>query len=267
MKKQKALVVDFDGTIASGKEGEVTLAIEDAIKTIIKKGYIFSIVTGRQYFGKIKETCKKLNLEYPQIVCGGAEIRNPKNDEIFWAKYLQDVEAKSIIDYLLNKNIYFAVEKEQYIYTPDGKNHFYPSSFTFSDVHYVEITSIPKIVIQANCNEFSLSGIQQIIFDLQNQYKDINLVKGKVGDHFGLDITARQANKHIALLRYMKMLNLQQDEIVGVGDGYNDFPLLMACGIKIAMQNAPHELKDIADLIIPTQKENGLLKVIDNFFK
>lgn len=267
MSKPKALVVDFDGTIASDGKGEITHIVQEAVKRIIEKDYIFSIVTGRPYFGRISEVCKKLNLQHPQIAYGGAEIRNPKNDEIFWAKYLQDKKAKAIINYLLKKNIYFTVEKDHYIFTPDGENHFYPSSFTCNRVQDVEITDIPKIVIPANSNKFSLSDIEVILSNLEGTYKNINVVKGKIGKYFGLDITAGQANKYTALLKYMEMLNLQPDEVVAVGDGYNDFPLLMACGTKIAMENSPQELKEIADLIIPTQKENGLLTVIDTFFE
>lgn len=54
--------------------------------------------------------------------------------------------------------------------------------------------------------------------------------------------------------------------MIGVGDGYNDFPLLMSCGLKIAMGNAIEELKDIADYIAPSVDEDGLAKVIDKYY-
>ncbi len=56
-----------------------------------------------------------------------------------------------------------------------------------------------------------------------------------------------------------------RNEIIGVGDSYNDFPLLMACGLKVAMGNAAPELKEIADYIAPTVEEDGVVDVIKRF--
>ena len=53
--------------------------------------------------------------------------------------------------------------------------------------------------------------------------------------------------------------------MIGVGDGYNDFPLLMACGLKVAMGNAVPELKAIADYIAPTVADDGIVDVIKTF--
>ena len=50
-----------------------------------------------------------------------------------------------------------------------------------------------------------------------------------------------------------------------VGDGYNDFPLLLAGGLKVAMGNAVSDLKKIADYIAPTVDEDGVATVIEKF--
>ena len=60
-------------------------------------------------------------------------------------------------------------------------------------------------------------------------------------------------------------VRIEQYEIIGVGDGYNDFPLLMACGLKVAMGNATEDLKEIADYIAPTVDEDGVADVIEKF--
>ena len=62
-----------------------------------------------------------------------------------------------------------------------------------------------------------------------------------------------------------KNLGINTHEIIGVGDGYNDFPLLMACGLKVAMGNAVEDLKAIADYIAPSVEEDGVADVIDKF--
>ena len=80
-----------------------------------------------------------------------------------------------------------------------------------------------------------------------------------------LDIASSSASKLHGIMEVAKILNIRTEEIIGVGDGYNDFPLLMACGLKIAMGNAVPELKAIADFIAPTVQDDGVATIIEKF--
>lgn len=80
-----------------------------------------------------------------------------------------------------------------------------------------------------------------------------------------LSITHVGATKQHAIFEAAKILGIETHEIIGVGDGYNDFPLLMACGLKVAMGNAVPELKAIADYIAPSVEEDGVADVIKKF--
>ncbi len=83
--------------------------------------------------------------------------------------------------------------------------------------------------------------------------------------YMSLDITSSEASKQHGILEVARILSISTEEIIGVGDGYNDFPLLMACGLKIAMGNAVPELKAIADFIAPSVEEDGVATVIEKF--
>ena len=267
MEKYKALLVDFDGTLANPHTGEVDLTLKNAILEIMQKGYLVSIATGRPYWGRIREVCADFGLTSPQIVHGGAEIRDPKDGSILWGKYLQDSDLKDIIQYLLKTHVYFSVEKDSDVYTPDGKESIYRRSYNFKKVSELTARNIPKIVVPSIMNTLSFEAMEKIIKDLESMFKNIHIIKGKIGDHFGFDITSGEATKHTAALEYMKMLGLDPDEVVGVGDGYNDYPLLTACGVKVAMGDAPQELKNIADMVAPSWETHGLREVIQKYFE
>ena len=53
--------------------------------------------------------------------------------------------------------------------------------------------------------------------------------------------------------------------MIAIGDGPNDFPMLMAAGFKVAMGNASDDLKAIADYIAPTVEKDGVVDVIEKF--
>jgi hydroxymethylpyrimidine pyrophosphatase-like HAD family hydrolase len=73
------------------------------------------------------------------------------------------------------------------------------------------------------------------------------------------------ATKQHGIIEVARLLNISTKDIIGVGDGYNDFPLLLACGLKIAMGNANEELKKIADFVAPSVEEDGVATVIEKF--
>lgn len=81
----------------------------------------------------------------------------------------------------------------------------------------------------------------------------------------GLEVSHASATKQHGIYEVAKQLGIDTKEIIGVGDGYNDFPLLMACGLKVAMGNAVPELKAIADFIAPSVENDGVATVIEKF--
>lgn len=264
--RYKALIADFDNTIA--QDGIINSAIIAAIKKLTAAGYIFSIATGRPYYDAIDEACKILNLQHPVITSGGAHIVNPISGEIIRRENIIDSEAKNIIQYFQQKNIYISMESETCVYTTDGNIlPLYASDTPIKKISSAAISNIPKILISAKRNKFPENFVDSLIKEMHSHFKDIHVIKIHVNTYFGLDITSSRASKHITTLELLKLLNLSSEETVAAGDGYNDYPLLTACGAKVAMADAPQQLKDIADLIAPSQTEDGLLTVIDTYFK
>ena len=261
MHKVKAIVSDFDGTLVDHSH-KLNPKVEAAIRSFIKAGYIFSIATGRAYEGVIEKYCKLLETSELTIVRGGSEILSNKTKEVIWGKYINTGTTKEILDYLNKQSdIFFAVEHKEYIYTVNGIS----SPELGLDAKYKPLNDlpnldVPKIVLTTVHSE---KLIMNILSELSTNFPNLHLVKiiGKRG--MGIDINDGGAGKHMALLEYAKLMNLDPSEILGVGDSYNDYPLLSACGIKVAMGNSPQELKDIADYVVSSQEKNGILEAID----
>ncbi len=263
--RYKALIVDFDNTIA--QDGIINPPVIAAIKKFIATGNIFSIATGRPYYDAIDDACRILKLQTPVITYGGAHIINPVSGKILWKENIVDEEAKKIIQYFQQKDIYISMESESCVYTTDGNRlPLYAPDTPVKKISSDDITNIPKILISAKKNKFPEPYVDQLLKEIYSMFKDIHAIKIHYGGYFGFDITSSRASKHITTLELLKLLHLKSEETVGAGDGYNDYPLLTACGVKIAMGDAPQQLKDIADFIAPPQKEDGILSVIEKYF-
>lgn len=263
--RYKALIVDFDNTIA--QDGIINPPVISAIQKFIATGNIFSIATGRPYYDAIDDACRILQLKTPIITYGGAHIINPVSGKILWKENIVDEEAKKIIQYFQQKDIFISMESESCVYTTDGNRlPLYAPDTPIKKLTLDVIKNIPKILISAKKNQFPESYVDEILKELYSTFKDIHAIKINVGTYFGFDITSSRASKHITTLELFKLLHLKSEEAVGAGDGYNDYPLLTACGAKVAMADASQPLKDIADFIAPPQKEDGILQVIEKYF-
>lgn len=258
----KAWVCDFDGTVV-GKNWVLSPAVHNAIEHLLKKGIIFSLASGRPYQGTIENFCKKMHLTAPQIAHGGARIIDPQTNQTLWEECISKKSAAKIISYLLENNIFLGAETETGIYTKDAKTTpEYGPDIQFQDIETIDYTKVLKIVAKTNPEQ-----TDSTLKTMESALNDIHIIKAKSPTHqyFVLDITSQKATKHMAILKLSELLTIDPQNMVGVGDGYNDYPLLTACGYKIAMENAPQEVKDIADLVVPDVKNDGLAQAIARF--
>ncbi len=239
-------MLDLDGTtIPNSIEGmpseNVTNAIKNASK-ILKVG----VATSRPHKWT-DHIIKHLQLSSPSIVDGGAQVIDPKSGTVLWQQAMIMEDVYEIFN-IAEKN------KCQFNYS-DGDSHD-----TF-DKH-----DISEKVFNIFLRNLTLVQSNKLIEEISNiSTVSIHKVPPWKGDVPNLNVMHVAASKQHAMLKVAEVLKIETHEIIGVGDGYNDFPLLMACGLKIAMGNAVSELKEIADYIAPSVDDDGVAWVIDKF--
>jgi hydroxymethylpyrimidine pyrophosphatase-like HAD family hydrolase len=86
-------------------------------------------------------------------------------------------------------------------------------------------------------------------------------------DAYSTDLWFLEIYNHTAS-KYHAVQFLRQehgfDHIVGFGDNINDIPLFAACDKKLAVKNALPELKNMADAVIDSNENDGVVKWLDN---
>jgi hypothetical protein len=257
----KAIVSDFDGTLV-GATHTVTPGVRDAIKKFINAGRIFSIATGRAYEGLLDNVCKELCIDGLVIVRGGSEIISTQTGEVVWGQYIASGLVSKIIAQLEERSgIIVLAESGKDLFTVDGQgNAEFATGAHIKKFVDLPMDKVPKIAIPPLYNK---EVIEPIFEKLAEQYNILHIVKTTSKNGMGIDINDGKAGKHVALFEYSKLIGVDPGEILGVGDSYNDYPLLSACGVRAAMGNAPDELKEIADFIVETQEHDGIVEVIN----
>ena len=76
---------------------------------------------------------------------------------------------------------------------------------------------------------------------------------------------APDVSKGTALEALASFLGIPLTEVMAIGDGGNDIPLLSSAGLAVAMGNASDELKAVADYITLDVDHNGVAAAISKF--
>jgi len=244
--KYKALIVDVDGTLIPNKrDGMPSKKVADAISKASKRLHV-GVATSRPYF-MLSHIVDHLKLSGPSIILGGAQIIDTSSEKILLEQPLLKEDLSKIAKLLKTASIQFTV-------FDNGKDNVF--SNTYKPNNPIQIWIHKLTPTQADTYITKLSHIPTI-----DVYRLPSWGKGKVD----IGINHASATKQHGILEIAKILKIETSNIIGVGDGYNDFPLLMACGLKIAMGNAVDDLKSIADYIAPPVEEDGVADVIEKF--
>lgn len=242
----KALISDLDGTlIPNSSDGMPSQKVIDAIAKARDKIHV-SIATGRAYW-QAKPILDKLQLSGPVILLNGALIIDADTRKALHEQPLLPKDYATIIETLRRTGWQFMVDtKDETFENPSGDKPENPLTILVWDIEEA----------QADTLIGHFSNIPSIAM-----HKVTSWTKGK----FGLNISHELATKQYGIFKVAKIIGINTHQIIGIGDGPNDFPLLMACGLKVAMGNAIPDLKAIADHVTDTVEEDGLASVIEKF--
>lgn len=82
-----------------------------------------------------------------------------------------------------------------------------------------------------------------------------------------IEITPEGVDKGRSLLRLAELLGLQADEVMAFGDGQNDISMIKAAGTGVCMANGCPESRAAADRIAPSNLEDGVAVVIEEYLE
>lgn len=243
---------DVDGTLVPyDYQALPSDIVADAVIRAQEKVSV-NLVTGRAY-NSVIGIIDKLELHTGfAVLNNGAQVVNLATKELIYDRPILHDDARYIIDYFQKKKIPFFLKQEQ-VETIEHRIKYSGESLIRPYMFFTE-------------EIFTRDEVESVLLDL-SELSNVTLHKGhhKIPHKYSINISHVNATKLHGIGVLKKELRIKTDEIIGIGDSYNDFPLLMASGLKVAMGNAVDELKAIADFIAPDVHDNGVATVINTF--
>ena len=79
------------------------------------------------------------------------------------------------------------------------------------------------------------------------------------------EFVAKEATKAAGLDKLITHLGIRQEEVIAIGDSYNDLSMLKYAGFSIAMGNAYDEVKIACDYVTLTNEEDGVATWMEGY--
>lgn len=250
----KAIMLDIDGTVIPYSYD--SLSSKRVIEAVEKAKAFVSvcIVTGRSYIAtKIILESFDIHTGYA-VVDGGAFVVDLESKKTIYEKFLTKDDLRKIAEvFEKEKVVFYLKDRESFA----GKRDYYEP--------YKKGQVLTDVSMIFTDELFSLERTHAIMKKLSSPTTTIFRSKHKDPNKYSFNITHVKATKMHGIAIIAKMLKLKKEEIIGVGDGYNDYPLLMGSGLKVAMGNAVNDLKEIADFVAPSVEDDGVAVTIEKF--
>lgn len=248
--KYKALFLDIDGTTVWYKDPHTVLPSARVTKAIIEasKHVHICLATGRPLF-MLEHILENLQLsDGLAVINDGAQVIDIKTRTTLYKKAMLKEDVKKAADYLQDQGVSFFLNDGM----RDSRYDQIPSRrlvFNIFTMHQMDIE-------EAEMHHIKLSKIPTI---------KVSKTHHGTTEKYELLISHAEATKLHGMIVASKILKVKKDETIGIGDSGNDFPLLMASGLKVAMGNAIPDLKAVADYVAPSVEQDGVAHVIEKF--
>lgn len=278
----KLIVSDMDGTLLNSNH-QISKENLEAIRKAEEKGVHFAIATGRAY-SDVKPLLEENNLKCECILSNGAEYRD-ENGNILEEVAIEKDSARKIINMIQKDGLSVEIYTDDGFYTIDTEEDslretarriqtFNPgTSFEdaleqakihphFVNLHYINDVEeflnsdvkIAKFVAFYEDEETTLK-VKKILEDIEGIAISSTFTRN-------IEINNKQAQKGLILAKVIEKLGLKKEEVIVLGDSYNDISLFTEFPISFAMENAVPEIKDLAKHITDTNDNAGVAKAI-----
>jgi HAD superfamily hydrolase (TIGR01484 family) len=256
--RPKLVALDVDGTVVD-EENRISPAVARAVSAVVEAGIHVVVSTGRAVPGAM-EVVERLGLPDGMAVCSnGAVLVGFRPLEILEAITFDASEAvRRVVERV--PDAFVAVEEIGVGYRV---NQPFPSgeiagTITIEEVDSLIAEPVTRVIVRAPTHD------PEEFHDLVEGLglTDINYY---IGYTAWLDLAPMGVSKASALSDVGDRLGIAAEEVLAIGDGFNDVEMLEWAGRGVAMGHAPDRLKDIADDVTGTVHEDGLARELQKY--
>ena len=282
----KMIVSDIDGTLQGFRTG-LHEDVKTAISEALDQGIRFAIASGRSYQDILPFT-KEHGLSCEIIAGNGAEYYD-KDGKLLATCYLNKELFRRVKDICHERHIlYMAYTSKRLLTEYDA--HEVQWGFAGHGAHQskeaqeevfkkvMKFAPVRHLVHEDDILN-SLDADEEIVKleGFSSDKEEMKALKDVLADIPGIaylssfvtnvEVTNEEATKGKIVMKVIKSLGIEPDEVLVLGDGMNDISMFELFKNSAAPENAQEEIKNLASLVVPDVSLGGAAVAIRHFIK
>lgn len=269
----KLLALDLDGTLLNEKK-EITPRTWAALERARSQGVLVVPVTGRPAQGLPQVVRTMPGLRYV-VSSNGATIRDIVTGETLLEKHLSADTCLLVLDKCAHVPMIRQAFRNGVGYLSQADYNTLRDRYAGTSMLQYHLDT--RQVVPGTVAEFLAADrqpVEELFFltDSPQEKADLRaLLTGLPGIGFAdpfpndLEVIAGDIDKGEALRYLLQRLDISPVQVLAMGDGGSDLPLLQAAGIGVAMANATEAVKAGADYVTASCDEDGVALAIEKF--
>jgi Cof subfamily protein (haloacid dehalogenase superfamily) len=270
----RLLVLDIDGTIA-GQSNQVTPAVRQAIAAAQAQGIEVAIATGRMYRSAVRFH-QAVGSRLPLMAYQGAWIQDPQTQVCHRHVPLDRHYALALLTALADLedrqdlSIHLYIEDALHVRSVLPETEDYAQRSEVSPCAVGDLAQFLTEQPQRQTTKLlALSPdpdkTAAVLAQIRQQYSAAELYLTQSVSTF-FEATHPLANKGAAVqFLAEELMGLAPQQVMTVGDNFNDVEMLRYAGTSVAMGDAPAAVQAAADWVAPSVEDDGVVAAIEQF--
>ncbi|MCX6013259.1 MAG: Cof-type HAD-IIB family hydrolase [Chloroflexi bacterium] len=261
----KLIAIDIDGTLI-GKTLTISPRTKNVIGEIMASGIHVTLATGRMFQSALPYA-RELDINIPIICYQGALIGHPVTREILWHKPVPLNLARQAIEIIRKEKLHLNAYLDDELFV----EHITDEARYYAGISRVELHVVSNLAsfLDRDPTKLVVIGTEPEVDAINQKLIDIfgnNLYIIKSYPKF-CEIAHPDCSKAKALAKLAVKMNIDQSEIVAIGDNPNDLDMIEWAGLGVAMGNSSSDVIAAADMVTGHLEEDGVAQVIEKLFK
>ncbi|EJX11052.1 haloacid dehalogenase-like hydrolase [gut metagenome] len=266
--KYKLIVLDLDGTLTNSKK-EITPRNKETLIRIQEKGVRLVLASGRPTYGIVPLANELRMNKFGGFILSynGGEIINWESGEMIYENVLPNEIVPVLYESARTSQLAILTYDGADIVTEHSTDPYVQKEAFLNKMNIRETNDfltditlpVAKCLIVGDADKL-MPLEAELSLRLQGQ---INIFRS---EPYFLELVPQGIDKALSLEVLLKEIGVKREEVIAMGDGYNDLSMIQFAGLGIAMGNAQEPVKKAADYITLSNEEDGVAEAIDKFF-
>lgn len=263
----RLIAIDVDGTLQNSSH-EMSDGNANALREAVTSGIEVVLCTGKQH-STIVHHINRVGLTSPQITAGGAIITDPQTNTEIYRKDIPPDIAVRILEHADRLGITTISFRDGQTFTRI-RNTDIEHMLTYGDPFPTFMDDVSQSFdpppVQIMCIAYGNDALyEQAYAEFTEAFSEI--VGVRKSSPYYIEFTGLNVSKGTALTWLARRLNVQLDNVTAIGDSFNDLSMFEVAGTSVAVANAPASVREAADVIVPSNDDDGVAHIIHELLR